>query len=1124
MLEPLQPQTKKLTAKQIRILGNLHYIGEGPRIFFQDAIALINDSSLESKQHLIGHLMREIDSAIRSIVKPLLNSNSETKKSSKCDGHEASIKDTLLFLGIDHQSDVGMLWLKYGNTKSEIQFHKFAHRKDLTYRTFNDEFYREWQNFEIILDEVLDRFTRKYLYFIKEAERFSSLVVVSASDESTFRNTIAPGSPLFRVFIGKLTSIAWFDSLMRMNYFQFSENEKYLIQETHYYYWSPLVYLNKLIELNEFEKVSSVIQALPQFDNFGLHQEITKLYLQMPESYFLNWMEKEYEWFQRSRQLNTIHIDLYLEAIEKAWNLQNEKLCFELMSSLLTILPDPDWDYKNGKSNKSNVDNLWQSPKPSKKLPGVSYLKVLTHFVGIVKEKLPLKLIQFLSNLLENMLMYGLHSWEKTEDNYLDDHSYITRPSIWDHPQNYNHKLSDKLVPLFRDAILNYIKDQESFDVIIELVKQKRCLLFQRFYVFVIGKEGRNRNPNLFDEVLYNQIYAEDDCFGNEYYSLLSQNYAYLSKEEQVKYIDWLDTWANELEEKYKLEYQSKEVQENRVLNDIYNPKHRIDLFFYRKLPGLQGYLPQDKENYLAELKEKYSKSLVKPEFPHYHESFVGPISPLENLDISVLSVRELIQKMIEFQKEEDGWNEPSPEGLARQISRDVEINSSKYLNSIGYFFNVQIPERYLGALLWGFRGAIDNRMKLESEALCKYLQFLSDLIKSKPIDQTLHLQHALASFFRTIFEKKIIPKEAFDRFDFLDWISVLLRSSSPDESYEEKGEDFVSKGINSVRGNALHSLAYFSIDYFRKFLNDDASKASDDPRVKRIYSILRDHFMSEYSERKTDRSVFGQHFAFLYWLNPNWFRENRKLILNENKELSRLFFFSYIQYGSYSPAIYLEFKEWFSDSIDYLSDLGENAQEEKGIRPLRVGNFLVNLYGNGIIESYDDPLLEKFFSLPQGFLKANAIRFLGENAPANEPSVLKKAEVLWRWRLDNDPSFEEFEVFSLWIDRGVYSEELIFETLSKVRLDSRISFGIESYLRFVKDNFSKGPKISIEFINLVTEENSYLWNAKPGDDVWEILVLGITSSEASVREMAKDIIHRLGSYEYFQYRELLGI
>ena len=46
------------------IYENLRLIGEGPAAFYRDACRIMADGSLDSTTHLVGHLVREIESAL----------------------------------------------------------------------------------------------------------------------------------------------------------------------------------------------------------------------------------------------------------------------------------------------------------------------------------------------------------------------------------------------------------------------------------------------------------------------------------------------------------------------------------------------------------------------------------------------------------------------------------------------------------------------------------------------------------------------------------------------------------------------------------------------------------------------------------------------------------------------------------------------------------------------------------------------------------------------------------------------------------------------------------------------------------------------------------------------------
>ena len=57
--------------RQERIFNGLLQIGDGPAAFFKDACNLMNDgANLSAKSHIVAHLLREIESALRQVSLP----------------------------------------------------------------------------------------------------------------------------------------------------------------------------------------------------------------------------------------------------------------------------------------------------------------------------------------------------------------------------------------------------------------------------------------------------------------------------------------------------------------------------------------------------------------------------------------------------------------------------------------------------------------------------------------------------------------------------------------------------------------------------------------------------------------------------------------------------------------------------------------------------------------------------------------------------------------------------------------------------------------------------------------------------------------------------------------------
>ncbi|MDZ7996054.1 MAG: hypothetical protein RM022_012975 [Nostoc sp. EfeVER01] len=133
-------------------------VGPGAAVFYKDACRLMEmDNPLESTTHLVGHLLREIESSLRSVLKPTLVPT-ESKKSSE-DNHKNEIVAILKTLEIPETFAASKTWLKLAGKTNEDGLHKRTHRDDLAPpRKINDNFEAFWRQVNEFLDTVLDKF------------------------------------------------------------------------------------------------------------------------------------------------------------------------------------------------------------------------------------------------------------------------------------------------------------------------------------------------------------------------------------------------------------------------------------------------------------------------------------------------------------------------------------------------------------------------------------------------------------------------------------------------------------------------------------------------------------------------------------------------------------------------------------------------------------------------------------------------------------------------------------------------------------------------------------------------------------------------------------------------------
>lgn len=81
--------------RQERIHRRLLLIGPGPATFYKDACRLVPDDLLvESTTHLVAHLLREIESALRDVLEPIVRVDDESwiKEDLGQDTHKVKIR------------------------------------------------------------------------------------------------------------------------------------------------------------------------------------------------------------------------------------------------------------------------------------------------------------------------------------------------------------------------------------------------------------------------------------------------------------------------------------------------------------------------------------------------------------------------------------------------------------------------------------------------------------------------------------------------------------------------------------------------------------------------------------------------------------------------------------------------------------------------------------------------------------------------------------------------------------------------------------------------------------------------------------------------------------------------
>ena len=119
--------------RQQRIHNRLSLIGPGPAAFYRDACRFMQvRASFETTTHLVGHLFREIESALRAVVKATTGPSEQPSKRVEPDKHRREILAILKGLGIGETESIAQAWLRMAGQEHNEALHRRAHRDALS--------------------------------------------------------------------------------------------------------------------------------------------------------------------------------------------------------------------------------------------------------------------------------------------------------------------------------------------------------------------------------------------------------------------------------------------------------------------------------------------------------------------------------------------------------------------------------------------------------------------------------------------------------------------------------------------------------------------------------------------------------------------------------------------------------------------------------------------------------------------------------------------------------------------------------------------------------------------------------------------------------------------------------
>ena len=1126
-------------ARRVRIHQRLRLVGLGPASFYRDACRLMSgEGQLESTTHLVGHLAREIESALRDVLESLTDRSERVRKSKECHGgkHENEIRCILRALGISETEEVAIAWLKLPGQDNEYGLHARAHRHSLgAPRPLDDKFREFWAEFERILDGVLERFEARYLKVFSVLDELLTKSKPTGEDVGRLKNHVPNNLRTLSYFFEKVDRDAWLNLLKDAGFFK-EPPEPVRDEEDRtvaFPPWPESRYLARMAELkseNVQQTVRDIALQVPDTQNTRVHEDLADVALALPPSHAADFVPKAKAWLE-CETLLLLPAKL-AELVSHLVEGNRTEKALDLAAALLAVLPDPKAEEK-----LTQQGDFRPSLEPRARFDLWTYEQILKKQVPQLAEADGLAALSLLCGLLDDAVRFAVRDPASEAPR---DGSYIWRPAIEDHSQNSEiADLRDLLICAVRDGALQ-LAESDSADVrkIVSLLEEGQWHVFKRIALHLLSAVGHTAADimavRLTDRTLFKQVGVR-----HEYNLLLERRFAELTDEDQEQILETIAAGPD------------RETFMAAPLVSTGRPPTDQDYERYKKVWQRDRLAPIS-DIVLEPWNERYRQLVQEvgpprhPEFPFYMESgFQTPEAPKSREELASLSVADLAA-FLRTWKPSDRTEEPSPEGLGAEVRALVAGSPDRYASEAHQF---KLPEpTYVRAFVQGLNDAVRQKSPFPWRAvleLCSWCVRQTREIPGRTHDSP-YLRYvdpdwgwaraAIADLVGEGFEEAPAEISVDLREAAWDVLQPLTHDDEPTAEYEKRSLDSdmdpATLSINTVRGKAMHAAIRYAL-WLKRHNKEEPPSFDFMPEVR----VVLDERL-ENDRSLTVRTVYGRWFPWLVRLDPVWAKEAVPKVFPSEPEQRALRDAAWETYIIFCRPDSKVFPMLLDEYHRAVRAIGE--ARPKGLRPAdpdeRLAEHLVVLYWQGKLE-LDEPdgLLSVFYHKAGVPLRTHALHFVGRALWQTEDPVpeqiVDRLRALWESRLGavrsgTAPAEENVRLsaFGLWFVSGKFGDEWAIEQLEEaltlagsVELDHLV---VEQLAQVAESM----PARAVRCLTLMVEGDKKGWLLSGWlEHARTILSAALKSTEKAAQERATELVHRLGARGYLQFRDLLS-
>ncbi|MEV4704648.1 hypothetical protein [Actinoplanes sp. NPDC049316] len=892
--------------------------------------------------------------------------------------------------------------------------------------------------------------------------------------------------------------------------------------------WPPSEFLER-VAAKDPDTVVDVALGI-ETDNERVHENLVGIAKRVPLSSGRPLIAKELEWLRRRKHL---YFSLPGAIVELAAKLAKEGEPQFAIDFVRELFRPPARDEGDEADPLAPIYDL-KSDKISQWL----YATLIDQAVEDLVHTAPSELINYLVSLVDEA---ALISYPR-ESERGEDYSQVWRPRL-DSDERSDRNIFQASVTALRNAVKEARRAGiVSDELLLDQLLRGRSRVLRRVAALALASEpAPERNENVARILVDREaFFAAEPSY--EYRRLMSRQFGYLDGADQRTILSWIEEGPdlNKVLESRAQRGESMTPSESARYSAVW----RI-----RRLHLMGDQLPEEwKRRHLA-LVDEFGPAEFITSF-EITMSF-GVKSPADAETLVGLSDDEILGLLQSFEGHVDRWNEPSPEGLARELNRLAEMDPDRVSR-----FAPQLSRLrpiYAQWALIGITSGLREGRQVAWRSLVPLLASVAQMDVDRDEDARGDddygrwgwVKKEVAGVLEEGFqrEESAVPLDL--RFQCWDVLAKLCEDSDPTPEYEARyggsNMDPVTLSLNTTRGRALRAVVSYALWVSR--LVEANAKAGNGPTGFRLMPEVRDvlarHLDVTVEPSQAIRAVYGQRFPWILLVDEDWASAAAPVIFPTNGDASPLkdvAWTAYLLYCQPYNSCFRALRQQYETAVDRAShDYGDSSWIGGGpaTSAKKLGEHLVAFYLRGLLDLRDEGgLLDRFFANALPETRKWAIEFLGRvlrDADDLQAETVAKAQAFWEWRKERlqheRPQHRDTEAaaISWWASSSRLEQEWRLSQIEFV-----LSLGVSPEPEFVTlaalaDVAEQYPLRAVRALRTYLERIKEGWSIYAGrNEIRQILSRALEVKDPDAAEAARDTAHWLGSLGFVEFRDLI--